>query len=870
MHGIRYAILCVFLAPSPPAPAGDALTPKQLTLETQLEYAKSRLEVAEKVAEFRLVQELGHPEAFRIEVENGRMVIEADAPAGLIYGAQSVVCDEAQVGHVQRPDFDIRGTTLWLGGAVQGNRIAPYHSGFNPDTLPWFFDRPFMTRYLNKLASARFNTLLLWASHPFPYLLDLPEYPGATKLQPAQLTENQEQFRWLVSECGRRNISVLLHFYNIHLPDGLREQFGGHASWGASAVKNPSPEIAKYYRYVLGRYFEDFDNVGLYICPGETLATSRQLEWFRDVIFKAAKESGKNPLLIIRDWTLNMNFREQIPSLYENCYSELKHNDETFTSPVPDRRHQQWRGLLKGHVVNLHGPPMDLQPMRWASPVLIHETVTNWRDMGYVKGAEIYALSCFDWPYTQDKLTPDQFGYREQVKGPKLLWIDRSGIYLDVFGRYLWKTARTPEDERDHWERYLTEKFHSAEVGKHLYRWYVVTGPISPGLQNLTATKFGNFWTTVMLQNQGVDRILNARKRIDDVPITLTREAGRTHQIYYSQPVDEYFFQRYKERFGLPELTERISMPVAQYAEALSAGHQVTEAMTPDKVCDLLCELADEAMESARAAQTAATDPATKAELDRFVSDSQMYVLATRALCHKVGAAILKARMLRASDADLGSEFLQHMEPSVEVYEDLAQLTDRTYRNANDLMGRHWKREGLTEFRNDLVTQRAWLAALKQPKSVTLPGGAVCIEAEAMAGPWRIGNDRYTGFSGTGYAASYYAAVRPNPEPMTAKVHIPKAGEYMVWVRALVGGSHQDRALAVGVADQRLEPTHTARGSAKGAFLWERAGEMKLPGGAAVIRIHPVGKCHPTADAILLTPDADWKPQKDVDTKING
>ena len=126
---------------------------------------------------------------------------------------------------------------------------------------------------------------------------------------------------------------------------------------------------------------------------------------------------------------------------------------------------------------------------------------------------------------------------------------------------------------------------------------------------------------------------------------------------------------------------------------------------------------------------------------------------------------------------------------------------------------------------------------------------------------WRIGNDRYTGFSGTGYAASYYAAVRPNPEPMTAKVHVPEAGQYTVWVRALVGGSHQDRALALEVAGQRFKPTHTVRGPAEGAFLWERAGEMKLPGGATVIRIHPGGKGHPTADAILLAPDAEWKPQ---------
>ena len=47
------------------------------------------------------------------------------------------------------------------------------------------------------------------------------------------------------------------------------------------------------------RYLEEFESVGLYICPGESLLSAHQLEWFRDVIFAAAHESGKNPLLVI-------------------------------------------------------------------------------------------------------------------------------------------------------------------------------------------------------------------------------------------------------------------------------------------------------------------------------------------------------------------------------------------------------------------------------------------------------------------------------------------------------------------------------------------------------------------------------------------
>ena len=153
---------------------------------------------------FKLIAELNHPEAFRIRQASGGTLVEAASPAGWIYGAAALAEREAQPGVLESPAFDLRGTTLWLGGAVAGGRIAPYHSGFDAKRLPWFFDRPFMTRYLDSLVLARYNTLFLWASHPFPSLLELPEYPGATNLTPEQLRQNQEQFRWFASECARR------------------------------------------------------------------------------------------------------------------------------------------------------------------------------------------------------------------------------------------------------------------------------------------------------------------------------------------------------------------------------------------------------------------------------------------------------------------------------------------------------------------------------------------------------------------------------------------------------------------------------------------------------------------------------------------
>ncbi len=659
-------------------------------------YARELLEKNSQAAVLRITADLGHAEAFRVMHENGAMVVDAASPAGLLYGVQAVLHGNFHKDRIEKPDFDMRGTTLCV------MSWPDYRATFCREKYPWFFDRVEMGRLLDAMSIARMNTIYLWSSHLFPYILDMPEYPQAHELSREELSRNREQFRWFTRECERRNIRVLLHFYNIHISPGLAK-----AHNISTRPEKPTPLLKQYTHYALDRFFAEYDSVGLYICPGESLQSQYQLEWFRDVIFDSAKKSGKNPLLVIRDWTLNMEFREQLKSLYGNLYSELKHNDESLTSPQPDLRHEQWRGLTRGHIVNLHGPPMDLQPMRWGSPLFIEETVQAWKSLGFVKGAEIYGLSFWQWPYTLDKLEPQQQSYKPP--GRKLLSIDRDSIYLDAFGRYLWCSKRDPQKEQEYWDNYLSRKFASKEVGRQLYRWYVLTGPISPGIQNLTAVRFGNFWPTVMLQMQEIDDILKARNRIEDTPLTLSRETGRTNQLYYSRPVDKFFFERYKNRYNMPRLSQSISMPVSQYAKELCAGREVKDAMTPDKVCDLLCELAEEALQAAQAALTAAKEPAAREELERFVTDSRMYVLATEVFRHKVTAALLKARMLLTGNRNLAESFRQHMEATVTGYKRLAALTDQTYIFGNDLVPTHWKNILPSSIEKDYKAQMKWL-----------------------------------------------------------------------------------------------------------------------------------------------------------------
>ena len=208
----------------------------------------------------KLDASLGSPEAFRIRTEESPPRIDGGGSAGLLYGVQQWL-SQPQIPaspSVERPDFGLRGATLYL------MKDETYEWQLTPKEFPWFYDRPLLTRYLDHLLANRFNTIFLWTGHLFPSLVSMPEYPDATDLTPAQLARNQEQFRWFTRECARRNISVLLHSYQIILPKVLADS----RKIGVQYNK-PNEFTTKYVRYALERFLAAFDSVGLYVCPGE-------------------------------------------------------------------------------------------------------------------------------------------------------------------------------------------------------------------------------------------------------------------------------------------------------------------------------------------------------------------------------------------------------------------------------------------------------------------------------------------------------------------------------------------------------------------------------------------------------------------------
>ena len=107
----------------------------------------------------------------------------------------------------------------------------------------------------------------------------------------------------------------------------------------------------------------------------------------------------------------------------------------------------------------------------------------------------------------------------------------------------------------------------------------------------------------------------------------------------------------------------------------------------------------------------------------------------------------------------------------------------------------------------------------------------VLLQVEDFEGPWRR-QTNIQGYLGTGFCTSN---ANPNVADtvMTGKAAIVEAGRYAVWVRAYTS-ENSKRALRVHVNGTPLETTHTGQ---ERRWMWEKAGEIDLQPGDAVVEI---------------------------------
>ena len=620
----------------------------------------------------------GQAEAFRILRKEDRWLVIGSDASGVLYGCQELAARVKVAGRLpaaiditDAPAFKLRGTNLfWMKYGEKG-----YDWPVTRENFPWFFDRALMLGYLDQLAENRYNAIFFWTGHPFPYFLELPRFPEARMLSPEELKRNTDHLRWFTEEATRRGIWTVFHFYNIHVSPNFAK---AHEREGVQ-VANPAstPLLAAYMRHAVSEFVKSYPNVGLMLTAGEALHV-KQEEYIRDVIVAGIKDSGKRPPLIVRQWAIDATrYREIVKSSYDNIFTMMKHNTEMLISPHPDTRNRTWVAFGQNHIVNLH-ENSDIKPFRWASPVFIQQMVGYWHQWG-VSGIHLYPLVSWQWPLSLDRADPP------------LLATERDRDWIAAFGRYGWNPNRPPAEESRFWKAELNRRFGEG-AGDAVYEYYVKTGPVMPGLQNLVNIANMNFHPTAVSQEARLNGILHS-----------DRWAGLGDPL--SRPLDDITLEWIEKRFGKLSETARRSPPrsVKQFVRC-AGGAACAEAVEPQPLTEVFVEMAEQALGALErgAGQVRRERP----EYARFVNDARCIVHLARFYRAKVAAAIEKGLYDRGGDGRNYQRMLEHLTTSVEEYSRLSDAATPAYRQVTDLG--EWYRWTTTasDFKQELAFYR--------------------------------------------------------------------------------------------------------------------------------------------------------------------
>jgi hypothetical protein len=122
------------------------------------------------------------PEGFSIRREDGLIRIIGEDSAGLMYGGLDVAESihttgiEAVDSRVQNPYMQMRGVKFNIPLDVRTPSYTDLCDAAQKN-IPEVWSMDFWTEFIDTLAEYRYNYVSIWSLHPFPSLVQVPEYP---------------------------------------------------------------------------------------------------------------------------------------------------------------------------------------------------------------------------------------------------------------------------------------------------------------------------------------------------------------------------------------------------------------------------------------------------------------------------------------------------------------------------------------------------------------------------------------------------------------------------------------------------------------------------------------------------------------------
>lgn len=361
---------------------------------------------------FRKNPDLLSVEAYRINLENNVLEVESGDYQGALYAVsdleESMTLDRPLLrGDLKKPDFAVRAIKFNLPWSAYRESAS---MGIHEETCR---DLKFWTEFLDMMLNNRFNTLLLYNKHPFPFMVRLEEYPEACPFSAEEMQDWRYFWNQLFSLAKERAIDVFIVNWNIVVSPSFA---GAHDIPEYNDTSAVTIDYTKKSVTKLINEYPDLSGIGVTLAdwmvgftPAEKedwiektfiagmKAVSRDIKFLHRAVLSGSSDEMRKTLdrsqlanETLVEVKFNWSHGHSTPKLLITHASEAGEVNTGFWNPLPTNYKIQW--MIRNE---------DFFILPWGNPHFIREHIRLNKHQyvnGYHIGSEGYipALNYFD------------------------------------------------------------------------------------------------------------------------------------------------------------------------------------------------------------------------------------------------------------------------------------------------------------------------------------------------------------------------------------------------------------------------------------------------------------------------------------------
>ena len=396
-------------------------------------------------------------EGYKISRQNKKIIVTAVDQAGGMYGAMDLA-EQIDMGKslqkitdkIENPRLSIRAIKFNL--PWSSYRVGPAMQ----QHMEVCRDLSFWQSFLDQMASNRFNVLSLWNVHPFSYMVQPVNFPGASRFSAHEMAGWKHFWTSLFKMAKDRGIETFIVNWNIAVSPEFAEQYNVKERNDTSAI------VRRYTREVVTQVINEYPDLsGIGITLADWMSNFRsphsslpemspkdREDWVEETVVAGIREAQR-PVKFLHRSVLSSDPKEMRrvidnARLPDTTLVEIKFNwshghstpllalthdvhsgkvDNGYWSPMPENYRIQW--MIRNEDVFI---------LRWGQPEFIRKHIarnTQPYVNGYFVGSEGY-------------IPANDFSHKANTHRTWTYAFEKQWLFYMVWGRLLFNPS-TPD-----------------------------------------------------------------------------------------------------------------------------------------------------------------------------------------------------------------------------------------------------------------------------------------------------------------------------------------------------------------------------------------------------------------------------------------